>query len=189
MKKCLLLLALAVAAVACDKEPDYDVRLYGYNYKYASTNDLLNDGKIENNIQFYGKMQSAAASGESAAASGGTFTDDKVYFELTSSNMSDGGKSILYMHATRFLAQMPGLEMRIKELPFSGTGKVAEATRDKATPEAKIQNVYREITDYPISELKVKIEDTVLTVSFVCNTPKNGDYLVTYTGRMIVSVK
>ncbi len=184
MKKCLLLLALAVAAVACDKDSDYDVKLYGEKYNYATSNNLLSNGLIENNIQFYGTSTSTNTT------SGDTFTDKKAYFELTASNSGNSNKSVMYMHATRFMSAMPGVEMRIPGVLFTGTGKTATAALTNVIPEADMQkgSGYQPFPAYPISDLSVKIEDTVLTVSFVCTT-KYGAYQVTYNGRMIVRTK
>lgn len=178
MKKCLILLAVALTAVACNKEETGDVKIRGTYYNYATVNKWVGDGHLINNISFYG------SSTVETIGTMTSYTDKKAHFELTGE--SGAGTSILYMHATKFAAMMPGVEMRIPALAFTGSGKVVTATKDSVNPENQNSaNAWVENTKYTITALTATVNDLTLKATFTVA----GRYKVTYEGRLVESIK
>ena len=106
MKKILFLLFAAAAFAACnddDGEP---------KVRYATTNDGIENGYLQGaNLHFYGTSTVPDAKGE-------TFTDPEAWFEF-----AGGPESFsLYMHKTRFAANMPGVEMRLQTVTYTPKG-------------------------------------------------------------------
>ena len=96
MKKILFLLFAAAAFAACNDDGEPKVR-------YATTNDGIENGYLQGaNLHFYGTSTVTDAKGE-------TFTDPEAWFEF-----AGGPESFsLYMHKTRFAANMPGVVLRV----------------------------------------------------------------------------
>ncbi len=103
MKKILFLLFAAAAFAACNDDDGAP------KVRYASTNDGIENGYLQGvNLHFYGTSTVTDAKG-------GTFTDDEAWFEF-----AGGPESFsLYMHKTRFAANMPGVEMRLYTVPYT----------------------------------------------------------------------
>ncbi|WP_288115438.1 hypothetical protein [Alistipes sp. 56_sp_Nov_56_25] len=102
MKKILFLLFAAAAFAACNDDGEPKVR-------YATTNDGIENGYLQGaNLHFYGTSTVTDAKGE-------TFTDPEAWFEF-----AGGPESFsLYMHKTRFAANMPGVEMRLQTVTYT----------------------------------------------------------------------
>ena len=105
MKKILFLLFAAAAFAACNDDGEPKVR-------YATTNDGIENGYLQGaNLHFYGTSTVTDAKGE-------TFTDPEAWFEF-----AGGPESFsLYMHKTRFAANMPGVEMRLQTVTYTPKG-------------------------------------------------------------------
>lgn len=179
MKKLFLLSLAALALAACndDKDKDSDKGL-PTGYKYASTNEQIADGRIQADIQFFGTSQ-VATLGQGPAA---PFVDKKALFELTTT--SSEGASVLYMHATRFAAAMPAVEMRLLGLPIEGSGKSLSFTAERIVPENFIAATNQWVSNerYAITQIEGQIDNTQIEITFTCA----GVFKVTYSGKLIV---
>ena len=160
MKKILFLLFAAAAFAACnddDGEP---------KVRYATTNDGIENGYLQGaNLHFYGTSTVTDAKGE-------TFTDPEAWFEF-----AGGPESFsLYMHKTRFAANMPGVEMRL------------QTVREEIIPSALKENnegggsSYQPVERYKITNLTGAIDGVDCRVSFTCA----GVFQVIYEGRLII---
>lgn len=120
MKKILFLLFAAAAFAACNDDGEPKVR-------YATTNDGIENGYLQGaNLHFYGTSTVTDAKGE-------TFTDPEAWFEF-----AGGPESFsLYMHKTRFAANMPGVEMRLQTVTYTPKGdKSLNFVREEIIPSA-----------------------------------------------------
>lgn len=178
LKKLFLFTFAAFALTACNDDKENDNGLPA-GYRYAETNELVSDGAILNDILFFGTSRVTTAGQEQAAP----FTDKKALFELTGT--SQEGKSVLYMHATRFAAKMPAVEMRIPGLPFDGSGKILTTAMASVVPENLVPatNQWFANERYVITDFEGRIEGTVFTATFTCA----GRFEVAYTGKLIVN--
>lgn len=177
LKKLFLFTFAAFALTACNDDKENDNGL-PVGYRYAETNESVSDGKIQNNILFFGTSRVTTAGQEQAP-----FTDKKALFELTGTSRE--GKSVLYMHATRFAAAMPAVEMRIPNLPFDGSGKTLTTAAASVVPENLVPATNQWIGNerYVITNFEGRIEGTVFTATFTCA----GRFKVEYTGKLIVN--
>lgn len=179
MKKLLLLIFAALALVACDdkdNDKDKDNGLPA-GYKYATTNDLVGEGRILDDIHFFGTSQVSNTMAPQAAS----FVDKKAHFELTKS--SSEGISILYMHATRFAAAMPAVEMRLPGVPVTGSDKTLTFTAERIVPENFIAATNQWVSNerYAITDIKGSIDNTLIEITFTCA----GMFKVSYSGKLI----
>lgn len=173
MKKIFFLLFAAVAFIACNDDDDT------VKVRYASTNDGIENGYLQGiNLHFYGTSTVTDAKG-------GTFTDNEAWFEF-----AGGPKDFtLYMHKTRFAANMPGIEMRLYTVPYTPTGnKSLSFAEDEIIPQARKDNEtgggssYQPVERYKITDLEGSIDNIDCRVSFTCA----GIYKVTYEGKLII---
>ena len=123
MKKILFLLFAAAAFAACnddDGEP---------KVRYATTNDGIENGYLQGaNLHFYGTSTVTDAKGE-------TFMDPEAWFEF-----AGGPESFsLYIHQTRYAADMPGLELRLQTAPTPrrATSRATSSGRRSFPPPSK----------------------------------------------------
>lgn len=143
MKKILFLLFAAAAFAACnddDGEP---------KVRYATTNDGIENGYLQGaNLHFYGTSTVTDAKGK-------TFTDPEAWFEF-----AGGPESFsLYMHKTRFAANMPGVEMRLQTVTYTPKG-------DKS-----LNFVREEIIPSALKEKQCKAEDRATSPSNAIKSP------------------
>ena len=125
MKKILFLLFAAAAFAACNDDDGAP------KVRYASTNDGIENGYLQGvNLHFYGTSTVTDAKG-------GTFTDDEAWFEF-----AGGPESFsLYMHKTRFAANMPGVEMRLQTVTYTPeSDKSLSFTKKEIIPYALKEN-------------------------------------------------
>ena len=125
MKKLLFLLFAAAAFAACNDDDGAP------KICYASTNDGIENGYLQGvNLHFYGTSTVTDAKG-------GTFTDDEAWFEF-----AGGPESFsLYMHKTRFAANMPGVEMRLQTVTYTpGSDKSLGFAKEEIIPYALKEN-------------------------------------------------
>lgn len=173
MKKIFFLLFAAVAFIACNDDDDT------VKVRYASTNDGIENGYLQGiNLHFYGTSTVTDAKG-------GTFTDNEAWFEFA----GDSKDFALYMHKTRFAANMPGIEMRLYTVPYTPTGnKSLSFAEDEIIPQARKDNEtgggssYQPVERYKITDLEGSIDNIDCRVSFTCA----GIYKVTYEGKLII---
>ena len=173
MKKILFLLFAAAAFAACnddDGEP---------KVRYATTNDGIENGYLQGaNLHFYGTSTVTDAKGE-------TFTDPEAWFEF-----AGGPESFsLYMHKTRFAANMPGVEMRLQTVTYTPeSDKSLGFAKEEIIPYALKENAtgggsgYQPVAKYVITDLEGSIDNLKCHVSFTCA----GVYKVEYEGRLII---
>ncbi|MDY5241417.1 MAG: hypothetical protein SPH60_06855 [Alistipes senegalensis] len=125
MKKLLFLLFAAAAFAACNDDDGAP------KICYASTNDGIENGYLQGvNLHFYGTSTVTDAKG-------GTFTDDEAWFEF-----AGGPESFsLYMHKTRFAANMPGVEMRLQTVTYTPeSDKSLGFAKEEIIPSALTEN-------------------------------------------------
>lgn len=173
MKKILFLLFAAAAFAACNND-DGEPKV-----RYATTNDGIENGYLQGaNLHFYGTSTVTDAKGE-------TFTDPEAWFEF-----AGGPESFsLYMHKTRFAANMPGVEMRLQTVTYTPKGdKSLNFVREEIIPSALKENnegggsSYQPVERYKITNLTGAIDGVDCRVSFTCA----GVFQVIYEGRLII---
>ena len=125
LKKLLLLSFAAFTMAACNDEADDGVR-------YATHNPSIVDGVFtSDNMHFYGTATVTHVS------DGSTYTDPKAWFEFA----GDRESLTIYMHATRFAAAMPALEMRIHRMPYTpGEGASLSFSAASTVPQVRLPN-------------------------------------------------
>lgn len=174
MKKFFLLLFAAAAFAACNDD-DGEPKI-----RYATINDGIVNGLMQGiNMHFYG---TATVTEEQQNS---TYTDNEAYFEFA------GGPEnfSLYMHKTRFAANMPGVEMRLQTVTYTPKGdKSLNFVREEIIPSALKENnegggsSYRPVERYKITNLTGAIDGVDCRVSFTCA----GVFQVIYEGRLII---
>ena len=95
----------------------------------------------------------------------------------------------LYMHKTRFAANMPGVEMRLQTVTYTPKGdKSLNFVREEIIPSALKENnegggsSYQPVERYKITNLTGAIDGVDCRVSFTCA----GVFQVIYEGRLII---
>lgn len=170
MKKLIFMLLLTAAFTACNDDDDA-------GYRFLDTNPFIEEGHLSgHNLHFYGTSTVRDAQGN-------LFTDNEAYFEFA--GLDD---ICLYMHKTRFAAAMPGVEMRLREVPYSPTGDASLSfSVQELIPQAKRDNEvgggwsYVPVERYRITGLEGSIDGVVCRVRFTCA----GVYDVVYEGRLV----
>lgn len=173
MKKLLFLLFAAGAFAACNDDDGTS------KIRYASENDAISNGRLTGtNMHFYGTSTVTDDKGT-------TFIDKEARFEFA----GDAVDFALYMHKTRFAANMPGVEMRLYTVRYTGTGDNSIAFSAPAIiPEALRENAegggssYQPVARYLITDLEGSIDGVNCRISFTCA----GVYNVVYEGKMLV---
>lgn len=173
MKKILFLLFAAAAFAACNDDDGAP------KVRYATTNDALENGHLTGtNMHFYGTSTVTDAQGK-------VFTDDDAWFEFA----GDSKDFALYMHKTRFAANMPGVEMRLYTVPYTPEGdKSLVFAMEEIIPQALKENEtgggssYQPVERYRITDLDGSIDGVDCHVSFTCA----GIYQVVYEGKLII---
>ena len=160
MKKILFLLFAAAAFAACnddDGEP---------KVRYATTNDGIENGYLQGaNLHFYGTSTVTDAKGE-------TFTDPEAWFEF-----AGGPESFsLYMHKTRFAANMPGVEMRLQTVTYTrrATSRSTSSGRRSFPPPSKRTMKAEDRATSPSNAIKSPIsqaQSTALTAGSASPAP------------------
>ena len=177
MKKFFLLLFAAAAFAACNDD-DGEPKI-----RYATINDGIVNGLMQGiNMHFYG---TATVTEEQQNS---TYTDNEAYFEFA------GGPEnfSLYMHKTRFAANMPPLEMKIPHTAYTGDGNSIAFSEVSIVPEVNLPNStgggysYQPMPAYTLTEVEGSIDGVNCRVSFTCNVPRLGTYRMEYEGRLII---
>ena len=177
MKKILFLLFAAAAFAACNDDDGAP------KIRYATTNDGIENGLMHGtNMHFYG---TATVTEEQQSS---TYTDNEAYFEFA------GGPEnfSLYMHKTRFAANMPPLEMKIPHTSYTGRGNSIAFSEASIVPEVSLPNStgggysYQPLPSYTLTEVEGSIDGIVCRVSFTCNVPRLGTYRMEYEGKLII---
>lgn len=174
LKKLFLLALTASTLAACN---DDDKTGLPNNYVYLKENTLIVDGKLQgSNLHFYGTSTVTDAKG-------GTFVDKGAYFEFA--GLHD---FTLYMHKTRFAAAMPGVEMRLSDVPYTAAGDRGIAFDvERIIPEAYRPNAeggggsHQPVERYVITDLDGTIDNLACRVTFTCA----GIYRVVFEGSLI----
>ena len=162
-----LIAAIAVTAFTSCNDDDGEPKV-----RYATTNDGIENGYLQGaNLHFYGTSTVTDAKGK-------TFTDPEAWFEFA-----------LYMHKTRFAANMPGVEMRLQTVTYTPKGdKSLNFVREEIIPSALKENnegggsSYQPVERYKITNLTGAIDGVDCRVSFTCA----GVFQVIYEGRLII---
>ena len=171
LKKLLMMSLAALALAACNDDADEGIQ-------YATSNPSIVDGVFtSDNMHFYGTAKVTDSEGN-------VFTDPEAWFEF-----AGGGETlVIYMHQTRFASNMPGQEMRIYRIPYTG-GEGASLTfsAESFIPQAKLPNDaggydYQEFPQFKLTEVKGAIDETLLRMSFTCM----GVYRMEYEGLLLV---
>jgi len=172
LKKLLLLACTACTLSACNDDGTKHTGL-PYDYVWAQHNDCIENGRFTGrNMHFYGRATVVGAGGA-------TYVDDKAHFEFAGSS----DEFVLYMHQTRFAAEMPPVEMRIPGVPYEGSGRTIAFAAERIVPEAYIANMgYTSMERYVITDLEGSVDDIDCRVEFTCA----GIYRMAFEGRQIV---
>lgn len=177
LKKLLLLSFAAFTMAACNDEADDGVR-------YATHTPSIVDGVFtSDNMHFYGTATVTHVS------DGSTYTDPKAWFEFA----GDRESLTIYMHATRFAAAMPALEMRIHRMPYTpGEGASLSFTAASTVPQVRLPNEvgggysYQDMPSYTLTDVEGSVEDILCRISFTCDVPRLGTYRTEYEGLLLV---
>lgn len=179
LKKLLLLSFAAFTMAACNDEADDGVR-------YATHNPSIVDGVFtSDNMHFYGTATVTHVS------DGSTYTDPKAWFEFA----GDRESLTIYMHATRFAATMPALEMRIHRMPYTpGEGASLSFSAASTVPQVRLPNEvgggysYQDRPSYMLTDVEGSVEDILCRISFTCDVPvpRLGTYRMEYEGLLLV---
>lgn len=157
MKKLFLLALAAIAFVACNDDKEDNGLPAGYHYVTGNpyiVNGLLNG----QNMHFFGTSTTTDPKG-------GVFVDDKAYFEFAGND-----KMTIYMHTTRFAAEMPAVRMRIPTIEYTGSGNSVAFEVASIVPEAFVAatGAYTPMPRYLITGLKGSIDGIRCKASFTC---------------------
>lgn len=144
-----------------------------------SLNHWIQDGRILADIGFTGTSETVTGD-----ATDNPFVDESAKFTLSTTS---AGQTTIYMHAVRFASAMPAVEMRIPNVPISGTEKTLQFARASVTPEAFIAaaNDWVPYDRYQITDLSGSLEDADLTFVFTCANL----FHVTVTAKLVGPVQ
>ena len=177
MKKLLFFaLALAVCA-ACDDNDRPD------GPEFETVNDEIVDGRIvdDDAMDFLGTSTVTNPDGP-------TFVDENARFSIVGEGrptvFNPATALTVYMHGVRFAATMPGIEMRLNNLPYTpGTGpNLTFVDAGPFTPQANIANTgWLDYEKYAITNLDGTIANVQCRVEFDCM----DTYHVKFEGRLL----
>ncbi len=175
MIKKFFLFALALTTcIACDDDhngPDYEDR-----------NDNIINGAIVDRDPMVFLGTSTVTNPD-----GTTFAEENARFSIVGnfpSLIAPSATSLsLYMHSVRFAEAMPGLEMRILDLAYTGAGSSLTFKNDgPLTPQAYIAGAgWNDYAKYPITALDGAIVNVNCRIAFTCM----GSFQVVFEGRML----
>ncbi len=163
MKRLFLLLCAAFALAACNDDND--------GPSAGDENPYIEEGAYTGNMHFYGKCTSTPASSD-----GNTVTKPEAHFEFTD---GVGGNATIYMHGLSFAEGMPGIEMRISDIPYTGSGKRLLLRADRIVPESNFTGDYKPYERFAISNFSGEVDNIFCRISFACN-----GYNVTFEGKL-----
>lgn len=172
LKKLFLLTFAAFALAACNDDKDDNGMPAGYHY--ATENPYIVDGLLTGrNMHFFGTSTATAPDGS-------VFVDDKAYFEF-----AGGDERVsVYMHATRFVGNMPAMEMKIPQLDYQSNvnGNAIAFTHASIIPEALLPGAtgYQTVPKYVLTNLNGWVDGIRCNVKFNCI-----GFQVVYEGRLI----
>ena len=176
LKKLLMMSVAVLALAACNDEADEGIQ-------YATSNPSIVDGVFtSDNMHFYGTATVTNTKDNS------TYSDPEAWFEI------HGDKGlVIYMHQTRFAAQMPALEMRIYRIPYTpGEGASLSFSAESSVPQVQLPNAqgggysYQDMPSYTLTDVEGSIDNTDCRVAFTCDVPRLGTYRMVYEGRLLV---
>lgn len=181
LKKLLFLISAAFIVSACsDKNDNGDARpTPPSGYVYADQNTAIGSGVLRSEMLFFG------ASNVKTLSSGALFSDPTARFEFK----QEDDKIYLYMHATRFAAGMPAMEMRITAQVTFGENTITMRA-DEVTPQYFVNATQEWVdgTKYPITKFSASVSGTLCGTAFTCTAPF-GTFDVSYLGYLIVKAK
>lgn len=148
-------------------------------FYYAKTNNAIENGSLTGtNLHFYGTATVTDAQNR-------TFTTPKTWFEFAGLS----NDFTLYMHKMRFASDMPRLELRLHEVPYTPeSDKALVFSEQEIIPQALTPNEvgggssYQPATAYRITDLEGSIDDINCRITFTCA----DTYHVTYEGRLVI---
>lgn len=176
LKKLLMMSLAAFALAACNDEADEGVQ-------YATSNPEIVDGVYSGrNMHFTGTAT------VTNTVDGSIYTDPEAWFEF-----AGGEELVIYMHQTRFAAQMPALEMRIYHIPYTpGEGAALSFTAESTVPQVRLPNTegggysYQPMPLYTLTDVEGSVDNTLCRIAFTCMVPQLGTYRMEYEGRLLV---
>lgn len=172
LKKLLMMSLAAFALAACNDEADEGVQ-------YATSNPEIVDGVYSGQtMHFYGTATVTNTKDNS------TYTDPEAWFEI------HGDKGlVIYMHQTRFAPDMPGQDMRIYRIPYTGgEGASLSFSSESLIPQVRLPNQvgggysYQDMPAYTLTGVEGSVNDIVCRMAFTCM----GTYRMEYEGRLLV---
>lgn len=174
-KRLFLLACAALACGACNDDDSEAIR-------FARENTRIEDGHLGgSNMIFYGRSVTTAADGSA-------YVDDKARFEFAGGN----DRLALYMHQTRFAAQMPSLKMQLRPVPYTpGVGAALTFALERIVPNVLLPNAvgggysYQPLPSYELTDLTGSIDGVLCRVGFACDVPNLGSYRVEFEGRLL----
>ncbi len=174
MKKFFLFALMLAACVACDDNnngPDYE----------DHNDNILNGAIVDRDpMVFLGTSTVTNPDGT-------TFVEKDARFSIVGNFptlIAPSATSLsLYMHQVRFAEAMPGLEMRILDLSYTGAGSSLTFKNDgPLTPQAYIAGAdWTDYAKYPITALDGSIVNVNCRIAFTCM----GSHQVVFEGRML----
>lgn len=177
MKKLFLFaLALAVCA-ACDDNDRPD------GPDFETVNDEIVDGRIvdDDAMDFLGISTVTNPDGT-------TFVDKNALFSIVGegrpTEFNPATALTVYMRRVRFAAAMPGIDMRLYDLPYTaGTGaNLTFASAGPLVPQASFAGTpWTDYEEYAVTNLDGAIDNVRCSVAFVCM----GAYHVKFEGRLL----
>ncbi|MEG0807704.1 MAG: hypothetical protein RR410_05055 [Alistipes sp.] len=183
-KKFFLVTLAACTFAACSNDDNNDTTTPPVQlpdgWVFAKTNTAIGDGALTSSMRFFGTSAVRTMGSAKSDNQGVTYTDPAAQFEITT---AADGKLYLYMHATRFAAAMPPVEMRLAATSTFAPNAVTMAER-MVVPENFVPATSTWVANakYTITELECKVTDTQCRVVFTCA----GRFQVYYKGQLIL---
>lgn len=178
MKKLFLLVWALAVCVACDSHDDHH-----NGPEFETVNDEIVDGRIvdDDAMNFLGISTVTNPDGT-------TFVDDNALFSIVGegfpSKVNPATALTVYMRRVRFAAAMPGIDMRMYNLPYiADTGpRLTFTATGPLTPQASIAGTpWTDYEKYAVTNLDGAIDNVRCSVEFVCM----GTYRVKFEGRLL----
>lgn len=176
MLKKLMMMSMAVLTLAaCNDEADDGVQ-------YASNNPEIIDGIYSGrNMHFTGTVT------VTNTTDGTIYTDPEAWFEF-----AGGTELVIYMHQTRFSADMEPLDLRMYRLPYTpGTGASLTFSATSSAPQVRVPNEtgggsdYKTHDSYTFTGIEGSIDNVDCRISLTCNVDGLESWRMTYEGRLL----